>query len=81
MGRNGSRQGTPAGHHVAEIHQRRIGHAEGDIQIPQAHVGVDAEHLPPLQGQSGSEPPRERGFSRAAFPGCDDDNAAHNHSS
>ena len=42
-------QVTPAGHHVAEIHQRRVGHAQGDVQVAQAHVTVQAQHLLPQQ--------------------------------
>ena len=81
MGRHRPAQGTPAGDDIAEVHQRRVGHAQGNVQVAQSHIAIDAQDLVSLEGQGGPQAPCERGFSCAAFSGCDDNYAAHGHSS
>ena len=46
-----------------------VGHAQGDIQIPQAHVAVHAEHLFSRFGQGSCNPGTDGGFSRPALTG------------
>ena len=42
---HGGRQGTAPLGYVGEIHQRPVGEAQGQIQVPQANVAVQAQDL------------------------------------
>ena len=50
-------QGTPAGDDIAEVHQRRVGHAQGNVQVAQSHIAIDAQDLVSLEGQRRSPGP------------------------
>ena len=49
-------QGTAPLSHVGEVHQCPVAEAQGDVQIPQADVHVDAQHPLAQPGQTGGDP-------------------------
>ena len=63
--------------HIGEVHQGPVAEAQGDVQIPQADVHVDAQHAVPQAGQTAGHTPGNGGFSGAALPGGDDDCGSH----
>ncbi|MPM92312.1 hypothetical protein SDC9_139447 [bioreactor metagenome] len=77
MGGGGPLEGAAAGEHVGEIHQRLVGHAQGDIQIAQPHVQIHAERFVSQRGQTGARPGGEGGLSGAALSRDDCDYGTH----
>ena len=67
MGDSRVLQGAVTGQHVGEIHHRAIGHHHGNIQIPQAHVTVQAQGRAPQHGQGHSHVGGKGSLPRAAL--------------
>ena len=44
-----------------------VGHAQGDVQVPQTHIAVNAEHPFAPFGQGGGNPGTDGGLPGAAF--------------
>ena len=66
---HGGPQGTPPLGYVGEIHQRPVGEAQGQVQVPQAHVAVQAQNLFAGSGQRGAHAGGKGRLTRAAFAG------------
>ena len=65
--------------HVRERDGGLLGHAERDVEIPQADVGIDAQDALALGGKTGRDPGAERRFARAALAGNDGNRYTHVH--
>lgn len=65
--------------HVRERDSGLLGHAERDVEIPQADVGIDAQDALALSGKTGRDPGAERRFARAALAGNDGNRYTHVH--
>ena len=63
--------------HVQKGKGAAVGQTQGDIQIPQPHVAVDAQHPRIGRGQRCGNPGADRGFSRSALAGQNRDQFAH----
>ncbi len=63
--------------HVGEIHQRPVGQAQRQIQVPQPHVHVDAQRAVTQRGQTGGDRSGQGGLSRSPFSGGDGDHGCH----
>ena len=66
-----------AAQHLREGNRRKLGHAEGDVQIAKADVRIDAEHSFPLRSQAGGNRRADGGFARAALAGDDRNHFSH----
>ena len=62
--------------YIQEGQPGAVGHSQGDVQIPQAHIAVHAENTLSLPGQLHGKPGAEGGFSRASFAGQHGDDLA-----
>ena len=51
---HGAVQSAPPLGHVGEVHQGPVCQTQGQIQIPEAHVAVHAQHPLRIQGQRGT---------------------------
>ena len=72
-------QTAPTLNHVGEIHQGLIGHAEGQVQVAQADVCVDAEGALAHGRKAGGNACGGGGLSGASLAGGDDDGCADAH--
>ena len=70
-------QGAAALQHVGEVHEGPIGEAQGDVQVAQADVHVDAQHPAAQGGQTGRDAPGQGGLSRATLTGRDHNGGTH----
>ena len=66
---SGQVQGTAVLGHVGEIHQRPVGEAQGQVQVPQADVAVQTQDPAAGQCQRRAHSRRKGGFAGAALPG------------
>jgi hypothetical protein len=62
-------QGCRIGHGIGKRHHRPVIHTQGDIQIAQAHVAVDAKHPAALRRKTRCDPRAQRRFPGAALAG------------
>ena len=64
--------------HVGKVHQRPVGQAQSQIQVPQADVTVQAQHPLAHQGQGRAHTGGKGGLAGASLTGDDGDNLSHN---
>ena len=69
MDRDGVVQVTDALGHVGEIHEGPVRQAQGQVQIPQADVAVQAQDLPSAHGQGRAYTRHKGGLAGSAFAG------------
>ena len=55
--------------HVGKIHEGPVAEAQRQVQIPQADVAVQTQHLLAAEGQRGAGAGHEGGLARAALAG------------
>ena len=55
--------------HVGKVHEGLVAEAQGQVQVPQSDVAVQAQHLLAAKGQRGAGARHEGGLSRAALAG------------
>ena len=77
----GFRQGVASLAHVQEGERPNFAQPQGNIQISQADVAVDAQYAPAALGQSRGDTGADRCFTRAALTGQHSDQFPHTHSS
>ena len=65
------------GAYICEGQCAGVCHPQGDIQIPQTDIAVDAQNLLPGGGQSRGQAGTQGGFSGAALAGKNRDQFAH----
>ena len=65
----GALQRAAPGDDVGKVHHRPVAHAQGQVQVAQAHVGVDAQRFVPGAGQGGADAGDEGCFAGASLSG------------
>ena len=68
---------TTVFHHIGEVHDGSVGKPQGQVQVAQADVQIDAEHPMAQRRQAGSRASGERGLACAPLSRCDHDGSAH----
>lgn len=68
MGHCRTGQGTAPLGHVGEVHQCPVAEAQGDVQIPQADVHIDAQHPLPSRARQEATPPVTEVLPVPPFP-------------
>ena len=70
-------KGIAAGQNVQKRQAGAVGQAQGDIQIPQAHIAVDAQNPCAQLRQSGGHTGADGSFARSALTGKNSDQFSH----
>lgn len=77
VGDGGPLQCAAAAEHVSEVHQRPVAQTQGQVQVAQADIHVDAEHPVAQRGQTGGYTAGNGGLSRAALSRRDHNCSGH----